>query len=329
MDLDAAEAAITPRTRAIMPVHLARPPGRPRPRSARCATPRPHRHRGRRARDGHAVARPADRHARQPRRVLVLRDEERHDGRGRRARDRQPVHRARGRAARAPRPEPRRLAALRRRRLPPLRGRLARPQGEHDRPRRPRSASTSCRGSRRGRRAARELAARYDALLADLPLETPAAGRPARAALAGTCTPCSSRPRPASAATRSLDGLLSRRIGTGVHYRGVHLHPYYATTYGIAPEDLPVASDISDRTLSLPLGPALTESDQDDVVEALAAVLTGGPALVRERAGHDGHEKPARRDAPRRDRPAACAGRRSCASGRRSSRSRRWSSSPT
>jgi len=61
----------------------------------------------------------------------------------------------------------------------------------------------------------------------------------------------------------------------------VHLHPYYATTYGVAAEDLPVASDISDRTLTLPLGPALTESDQDDVVEALAAVLTGGPALVR------------------------------------------------
>jgi dTDP-4-amino-4,6-dideoxygalactose transaminase len=40
-----------------------------------------------------------------------------------------------------------------------------------------------------------------------------------------------------------------------------------------------VATDISERTLSLPLSPALTESDQDDVVEALAAVLAGRPAL--------------------------------------------------
>ena len=78
-----------------------------------------------------------------------------------------------------------------------------------------------------------------------------------------------------------VDGLLQRRIGTGVHYRGVHLHPYYASAYHLAPEDLPVASDISARTLSLPLSPALTEADQDDVVEALSAVLTGGPALVR------------------------------------------------
>ena len=58
IDLDAAEAAITPRTRAIMPVHLAgRPVDLDRPR--RPARPaRPHRHRGRGARDGHAVERP-------------------------------------------------------------------------------------------------------------------------------------------------------------------------------------------------------------------------------------------------------------------------------
>jgi len=43
---------------------------------------------------------------------------------------------------------------------------------------------------------------------------------------------------------------------------------------------LPVASDISDRTLSLPLSPAMTDADQDDVVEALSHVLASGPALV-------------------------------------------------
>ena len=77
-----------------------------------------------------------------------------------------------------------------------------------------------------------------------------------------------------------LDGLLRRRIGTGVHYRGVHLHPYYASCYAIEPGMLPVASDISDRTLSLPLSPAMTDADQDDVVEALSHVLASGPALV-------------------------------------------------
>jgi dTDP-4-amino-4,6-dideoxygalactose transaminase len=70
-----------------------------------------------------------------------------------------------------------------------------------------------------------------------------------------------------------LDSLLEQRIGTGVHYRGVHLHPYYRDRYLIEPSALPVASDISNRTLSLPLSPKVTESDQRDVVAALSAAL--------------------------------------------------------
>jgi dTDP-4-amino-4,6-dideoxygalactose transaminase len=125
-----------------------------------------------------------------------------------------------------------------------------------------------------------QLAARYDALLAGLPVETPAPVDP-RARHSWHLYSVLVAPEAGIGRDAVVDGLIQRRIGTGVHYRGVHLHPYYATTYGAAPEDLPVASDISDRTLTLPLGPALTESDQDDVVEALAAVLAGGPALVR------------------------------------------------
>jgi dTDP-4-amino-4,6-dideoxygalactose transaminase len=125
-----------------------------------------------------------------------------------------------------------------------------------------------------------ELAARYDRLLADLPVETPPAadprGRHSWHLYSVLVAPEAGVPR-----DDVVDGLLQRRIGTGVHYRGIHLHPYYATTSGLGPEDLPVASDISERTLSLPLSPALTEDDQDDVVEALSAVLAGGPALVR------------------------------------------------
>jgi dTDP-4-amino-4,6-dideoxygalactose transaminase len=125
-----------------------------------------------------------------------------------------------------------------------------------------------------------QLAARYDELLAGLPVETPPPVDP-RARHSWHLYSVLVSPEAGIGRDAVVDGLLQRRIGTGVHYRGVHLHPYYATTYGVAPEDLPVASDISDRTLTLPLGPALTESDQDDVVEALGAVLTGGPALVR------------------------------------------------
>jgi dTDP-4-amino-4,6-dideoxygalactose transaminase len=71
-----------------------------------------------------------------------------------------------------------------------------------------------------------------------------------------------------------LDGLAQRNIGAGVHYRGVHLHPYYRDRYGLVPEQLPVATAISDRTLSLPLSPKVSEADQDDTVTALRELLS-------------------------------------------------------
>jgi dTDP-4-amino-4,6-dideoxygalactose transaminase len=58
-----------------------------------------------------------------------------------------------------------------------------------------------------------------------------------------------------------------------VHYRGVHLHPFYRDKYDLVPEQFPVATAISDRTLSLPLSPKVTEADQDDVVAALTELL--------------------------------------------------------
>jgi dTDP-4-amino-4,6-dideoxygalactose transaminase len=60
-----------------------------------------------------------------------------------------------------------------------------------------------------------------------------------------------------------------------VHYRGVHLHPYYRDKYGLKPSDFPVATDISERTVSLPFSPKVTHSDQDDVVAALSELLRG------------------------------------------------------
>ena len=78
-------------------------------------------------------------------------------------------------------------------------------------------------------------------------------------------------------ARRSRDALLGflteRKIGVGVHYRACHLHPYYRAKYGLAPEDFPVASDLSERTLSLPLSVDLTDDDVLDVVAALEAGL--------------------------------------------------------
>jgi dTDP-4-amino-4,6-dideoxygalactose transaminase len=73
---------------------------------------------------------------------------------------------------------------------------------------------------------------------------------------------------------QALDGLTARGIGTGVHYRGVHLHPFYRDKYGLEPSQFPVATAISELTLSLPLSPKVSEADQDDVVAALTDLLT-------------------------------------------------------
>ena len=117
-----------------------------------------------------------------------------------------------------------------------------------------------------------ELWARYDDLLAHLPVQTPPPADPdtrhARHLYQLTLDPDAPLTR-----DELLDRLTARRIGTGVHYRGVHLHPFYRDKYGLTPEQFPVATAISERTLSLPLSPKVSDADQDDVVTALVEVL--------------------------------------------------------
>jgi dTDP-4-amino-4,6-dideoxygalactose transaminase len=66
--------------------------------------------------------------------------------------------------------------------------------------------------------------------------------------------------------------LTRRNIGTSVHFIPIHLHPYYRDKYGFAPRTLPVAFDNFERLLSLPLHPGLTDSDVSDVVSAVLDV---------------------------------------------------------
>jgi dTDP-4-amino-4,6-dideoxygalactose transaminase len=66
-----------------------------------------------------------------------------------------------------------------------------------------------------------------------------------------------------------IDGLGKRKIGASVHFIPVHTHPYYRDRYGWAPEDFPIAWREYQRMVSLPLHPGLTDTDVDDVVEAV------------------------------------------------------------
>jgi dTDP-4-amino-4,6-dideoxygalactose transaminase len=110
--------------------------------------------------------------------------------------------------------------------------------------------------------------------LVDLPLVLPAPSptNQRHALHLFTCLVDDSR----AAVTRDqlLQALHELRIGSGVHYRALHLHDYYRRTFGNQIGSLPNAEYISDRTFSLPLSPAVTDSDAADVVRALRMVLT-------------------------------------------------------
>ncbi|MGN6360070.1 MAG: DegT/DnrJ/EryC1/StrS family aminotransferase [Thermomicrobiales bacterium] len=70
-----------------------------------------------------------------------------------------------------------------------------------------------------------------------------------------------------------IDALQARNIGTGIHYTALHLQRYYRERFGMKRGDYPEAEWVSDRTVSLPLSPAMTEDDVEDVIAAVGDVL--------------------------------------------------------
>jgi dTDP-4-amino-4,6-dideoxygalactose transaminase len=72
---------------------------------------------------------------------------------------------------------------------------------------------------------------------------------------------------------RFMDELKTRNIGTGLHYTAAHEFSYYANRFGWRPEDFPQAHFVSERIVSLPLFPGMTDADQDDAIAAIREVL--------------------------------------------------------
>jgi dTDP-4-amino-4,6-dideoxygalactose transaminase len=69
-----------------------------------------------------------------------------------------------------------------------------------------------------------------------------------------------------------IEAMKEHQIGTSVHFIPVHLHPYYRDKYGFKPEDLPVAYQEYQRIVSLPLHPGLTDEEVLDVIAAVADI---------------------------------------------------------
>lgn len=70
-----------------------------------------------------------------------------------------------------------------------------------------------------------------------------------------------------------IELLRERNIACSVHFIPLHLHPYYRDTGGYRPEDFPVASKAFQRVLSLPLYSKMTESDVEGVITGITELI--------------------------------------------------------
>jgi len=117
----------------------------------------------------------------------------------------------------------------------------------------------------------RELAARYDRLLADLPLTLPSPQPEADSAWHLYVVRL--RLDPINLSHRQVfEGLRAAGIGVNLHYIPVHLQPYYRDL-GFAEGDFPHAERYYAEAISLPLFPLLSDEQQDHVVEQLRRLV--------------------------------------------------------
>ena len=114
--------------------------------------------------------------------------------------------------------------------------------------------------------------ARYQQELADLPLMLPLDPQPDTVHALHLYTPLLDLDRTSVTRDQVLERMFELNIGTGVHYLALHRHKLYQES-GCSRAPLPGAEFISDRTFSIPLSPAMSDQDVTDVIAALHHVL--------------------------------------------------------
>ncbi|GBR72491.1 UDP-4-amino-4,6-dideoxy-N-acetyl-beta-L-altrosamine transaminase [Candidatus Termititenax aidoneus] len=113
----------------------------------------------------------------------------------------------------------------------------------------------------------------YNARLKNLPLILPAPFAPDTKHALHLYTVLLDTDKTSLTRDELLNALVKENIGAGVHYTALHLHPYYRKTFGYRDGDFPNAEYAAERILSLPLSAKLTPEDVDDVVAALEKIL--------------------------------------------------------
>lgn len=70
-----------------------------------------------------------------------------------------------------------------------------------------------------------------------------------------------------------INELREKNIGVGVHFMPVHQHLYYSETFNLSDADYPVASAAFPRLMSLPIYPGMTDENVDKVIDVLIDTL--------------------------------------------------------
>ncbi|MGB0383215.1 MAG: DegT/DnrJ/EryC1/StrS family aminotransferase [Ardenticatenaceae bacterium] len=70
-----------------------------------------------------------------------------------------------------------------------------------------------------------------------------------------------------------IQELKRRNIGCSVHFIPLHIHPYYRETYGYQPEDFPVAYREYLREISLPIYSKMSDQDVQNVIDAVLEIV--------------------------------------------------------
>lgn len=70
-----------------------------------------------------------------------------------------------------------------------------------------------------------------------------------------------------------MSAMKAENIGIGLHFNAVHLYHYFQKTYGWKRGDFKIAESIGDRIMSLPLFPAMTDADQEYVIQSMKKIF--------------------------------------------------------
>lgn len=114
---------------------------------------------------------------------------------------------------------------------------------------------------------------RYMRELADLPVGLPAAPEPDTRHGYHLFTLQVDQASSGMSRDEFINAMTAHNIGVGVHYLSIPEHPYYQKTFGWNPEAYPHGTKIGRSTVSIPISAKLSDADVDDVITAVRSIL--------------------------------------------------------